>query len=194
MLAPLCFSLGWVCYGEKLHQHALPKISKVKSHQQIMGSLIKLLYGPAANRTPDQIFHITLMSCFDRKLESSRKDFFYEEYKAKEVDVVLTSIEIEQILEKLCKKLEDFERVPLVDLFADGVTGTPRSGYALMSHAGSGSGGYAEFVMKTAAERLFNRKLDNVEWKVGRYGGQIIDSVAFKLSFAKELKLCNPFM
>jgi len=127
-----------------------------------MGALIKLVYGPKVGRAPDQIFHITLMACFDRKLEASRKDFFYEEYKAKEVDVVITAIEIEHILDKLSKKLEDFPRVALVDLLES------RSDIPLMSHPGSGSGGYAEFVMKAAANKLFNRQLDTVQWKSGR--------------------------
>jgi iron only hydrogenase large subunit-like protein len=167
---------GWVCYGEKLHQHSLPKISKVKSPQQIMGSLLKLMYGKKANFTPDQIYHVTLMSCFDRKLESSRKDFFIEEYKAREVDVVITAIEVEQILEKLNKSLEDFDRVPLVDLFHEGMnSNNPFVGCNLMSHFGSGSGGYAEFVLRHSAKILFGKEISQVEWKVGRYAHQFRD-------------------
>jgi len=95
---------GWVCYAEKVQAHSLPKISKVKSPQQIMGSLIKSVYGKRANFTPDQIYHVSLMACFDRKLEASRKEFSISEFKAKEVDVVITAIEIEQILAQLEKK------------------------------------------------------------------------------------------
>ncbi|CAL8111769.1 unnamed protein product [Orchesella dallaii] len=158
---------GWICYSEKLHQHALPKISKVKSPQQIMGSLIKLIYGKKNDISPDQIYHISLMSCFDRKLEASRTDFFLEEYKAKEVDVVITPIEIEQIFSTMSKTLEKFERIPLVDLFSKGELGTPVPNYQIMSHIGSGSGGYAEFIMRRVAKSL-GQKLEEIEWKVGR--------------------------
>lgn len=126
------------------------------------------MYGRKANFTPDQIYHVTLMSCFDRKLEASRTDFFIEEYKAKEVDVVITALEVEQILERLNKSLEDFDRVPLVDLFRDGMNGDPFIGCDLMSHVGSGSGGYAEFVLRHAARRIFGKSVDQIQWKVGR--------------------------
>lgn len=131
-----------------------------------MGSLVKLVYGKKANFTPDQIYHVTLMSCFDRKLEASRTDFFINEYKAKEVDVVITAVEVEQILAKLNKSLEDLEPVPLVDLLQD--TDAPVAGCRLMSHFGSGSGGYAEFVLKYAAEKLFGKVINSVEWNAGR--------------------------
>jgi iron only hydrogenase large subunit-like protein len=145
-----------------------------------MGSLIKLVYGPKTNFTPDQIYHVTLMSCFDRKLEASRKEFLINEYKAKEVDVVITAIEVEQMLEKLNKSLEDFDRVSLVDLFQteNGKT------INLMSHAGSGSGGYAEFVFRHAAESLFGKKLNNIEWKSGRY----------KIGFVNTCDLTRDFL
>lgn len=133
-----------------------------------MGSLIKLVYGAKAKFTPDQIYHVTLMSCFDRKLEASRHDFFIDEYKTKEVDVVITALEVEQMLEKLNKSLQDFEQVPLVDLFPEGIKGDTLIGCQLMSHPGSGSGGYAEFVLRSAASTLFGKVIDQVEWKVGR--------------------------
>jgi len=129
-----------------------------------MGSLLKLIYGPKQNFSPDQIYHITLMSCFDRKLEASRTDFFLEEYKAKEVDVVITAIEIEQMFDKLSKTIKDFERVQLVDLFSKDLS----TECILMSHYGSGSGGYAEFVMRNCAKRIFGKELGELEWKVGR--------------------------
>lgn len=39
MLASAC--PGWVCYAEKTHAEMLPFISRTKSPQQIMGSLVK---------------------------------------------------------------------------------------------------------------------------------------------------------
>ena len=39
LLASAC--PGWICYAEKTHGFLLPHISKVKSSQQIMGSMIK---------------------------------------------------------------------------------------------------------------------------------------------------------
>lgn len=134
-----------------------------------MGSLIKLVYGKQVNnRPPDQIYHISLMPCFDRKLEASRTDFFLNEYRAKEVDVVLTPIEVEQIFSIMNKSLQDFPRVQLVDLFRKDQFGIPIPGYQVMSHLGSGSGGYAEFIMRGFAENSGLSIPKNIEWKVGR--------------------------
>ena len=39
MLASAC--PGWICYAEKAHTEMLPLISKTKSPQQVMGTLVK---------------------------------------------------------------------------------------------------------------------------------------------------------
>lgn len=44
MLASAC--PGWVCYAEKTHAEMLPFISRTKSPQQVMGSLVKEWLGP----------------------------------------------------------------------------------------------------------------------------------------------------
>ena len=44
MLASAC--PGWVCYAEKTHAEMLPFISRTKSPQQVMGSLVKEWMGP----------------------------------------------------------------------------------------------------------------------------------------------------
>lgn len=92
---------GWICYAEKTHgSFILPYISRVKSPQQIMGSLVKdYLCKNVFDITPDKIYHVTIMPCFDKKLESSRKDFFNEFHQSKDVDCVLsTSIYLRLII------------------------------------------------------------------------------------------------
>jgi len=37
-----------------------------------------------------------------------------------------------------------------------------------MSHQGSGSGGYAEYILRHAAKKLFGKTISHVEWKVRR--------------------------
>lgn len=87
---------GWICYAEKTHgSFILPYISRVKSPQQIMGSLVKdYLCKNVFDITPDKIYHVTVMPCFDKKLESSRKDFFNEFHQSKDVDCVLSTSNI----------------------------------------------------------------------------------------------------
>lgn len=86
------FLIGWICYAEKTHgSYILPYISTTKSPQQIMGSLVKDFLASALGRTPDSMYHVTVMPCFDKKLEASRSDFFNDIYQTRDVDCVITS-------------------------------------------------------------------------------------------------------
>lgn len=83
---------GWVCYAEKTHGNfILPYIATTRSPQQIMGVLAKQLLGQKLNTPPEKIYHITIMPCYDKKLEASRSDFFNEVLNCKDVDCVITS-------------------------------------------------------------------------------------------------------
>jgi len=90
ILIILC--LGWVCYAEKTHGNfILPYISRVKSPQQIMGSFIKDFVSRLKNKPRTDIYHLTVMPCFDKKLEASRDQFFDVDTQTKDVDCVITS-------------------------------------------------------------------------------------------------------
>uniref|UniRef100_A0A8D0KXD1 Nuclear prelamin A recognition factor-like protein n=1 Tax=Strix occidentalis caurina TaxID=311401 RepID=A0A8D0KXD1_STROC len=85
-------SLGWICYAEKTHgSFIIPYISTTKSPQQVMGSLIKGHFAEQQHLTPNQIYHVTVMPCYDKKLEASRPDFFNQEYQTRDVDCVITT-------------------------------------------------------------------------------------------------------
>jgi iron only hydrogenase large subunit-like protein len=49
MLASAC--PGWICYAEKTHQEILPFISRTKSPQQVMGTLVKEWLGKTWGKT-----------------------------------------------------------------------------------------------------------------------------------------------
>ena len=84
--------IGWICYAEKTHgSYILPYISTTKSPQQIMGSLVKDYFAKLQGRTPDLIYHVAVMPCFDKKLEASRQDFYNDLYRTRDVDCVITS-------------------------------------------------------------------------------------------------------
>jgi len=60
-----------------------------------MGSLVKS-YLPAFLEssvavTPDQVYHVTVMPCYDKKLEASRQDFYDDVYSTRDVDCVITT-------------------------------------------------------------------------------------------------------
>ena len=86
------FLSGWVCYAEKTHGHyILPHIATTKSPQQIMGSLVKDHLASQLGVTPDKVFHVTVMPCYDKKLEASREDFYSDLYRTRDVDCVIST-------------------------------------------------------------------------------------------------------
>ncbi|THH27732.1 hypothetical protein EUX98_g6462, partial [Antrodiella citrinella] len=96
MLASAC--PGWVCYAEKTHAEMLPFISRTKSPQQVMGTLVKEWMGKQWDKTPDQIYHVSVMPCYDKKLEASRSDFYNEAYATRDVDCVITTGELDLLM------------------------------------------------------------------------------------------------
>ncbi|KAF9822426.1 hypothetical protein SFRURICE_017701 [Spodoptera frugiperda] len=152
MLASSC--PGWVCYAEKTHgSFILPYISTSKSPQQVMGSLVKQYLSRCRELTAGEIYHVTFMPCYDKKLEASREDFYNEMLSCHDVDCVITAIELEQMLDVSNKALSD---IPGAELdWPWGALGEAPP--ALRRHIGSGSGGYADHVFLYAAEQLFGQ-------------------------------------
>lgn len=56
-----------------------------------MGSFIKDYVSKLKNISRTDIYHLTVMPCFDKKLEASRDQFFDVDTQTKDVDCVVTS-------------------------------------------------------------------------------------------------------
>lgn len=155
---------GWVCYAEKTHGNfILPYIATTRSAQQIMGVLVKQYLAQKLRISPDKIYHITIMPCYDKKLESSREDFFSEANNSKDVDCVITSIEVEQMLQN-----EGINLLVETPISLDWPWTEPTKHDELPSmwaHESSGSGGYSEHIFKYAVKELFNDELTELNFK-----------------------------
>nr|XP_022918368.1 probable cytosolic Fe-S cluster assembly factor CPIJ010948 [Onthophagus taurus] len=155
MLASSC--PGWVCYAEKTHgSYILPYVASTKSPQQIMGSLIKRWYGK-----DKLVYHVTVMPCFDKKLEASREDFS-DDNGVKDVDCVITAIELEQMIEKSGINFRELTPSSFSQpwLKEDGDYFP-----CLKAHQGSGSGGYSDYLFMTAAKELFGVDVTEIKYK-----------------------------
>ncbi|KAG1737639.1 iron hydrogenase [Suillus lakei] len=133
MLASAC--PGWICYAEKAHSEMLPFIARTKSPQQVMGTLVKSWFGNRWGVQPDQIYHVSVMPCYDKKLEASRQDFYSDIYSTRDVDCVITTGELELMIRDKGWDLSqpvDSEDTP--DFGAE----FPE----LLSHPGTSSGSY----------------------------------------------------
>ncbi|NXB45523.1 NARFL factor, partial [Leucopsar rothschildi] len=157
MLASAC--PGWICYAEKTHgSFIIPHISTTKSPQQVMGSLVKGYFAEQKHLPPDRIYHVTVMPCYDKKLEASRPDFFNQEYQTRDVDCVITTGEVLKLLEQEGVSLSDVDPAPL-DTLLGGAAGE------LSTHPGGGSGGYLEHIFKRSALELFGIHVDSIHYK-----------------------------
>ena len=63
-----------------------------------MGSLVKDYFASKQGLTPNQIYHVTVMPCYDKKLEASRQDFYSDLYQTRDVDCVITTGQFCQIV------------------------------------------------------------------------------------------------
>ncbi|MCJ8739336.1 hypothetical protein PDJAM_G00046070 [Pangasius djambal] len=158
MLASAC--PGWICYAEKTHgDFILPYISTTRSPQQMMGSLVKRFFASQQGVEPQKIYHVTVMPCYDKKLEASRPDFYLSEAETREVDCVITSGEVLKMLEEEGVSLWDIEPAPLDTMFSN------VCGEELLCHAGSGSGGYLHHVYTHTAKQLFGVEVEELTYK-----------------------------
>lgn len=138
---------GWICYAEKLQHSLLPLISAVRSPQQVMGTIVKhFLPAHRWNILPRDTYHVTVMSCYDKKLEASRADFVDEAVGARDVDCVITTGELLSIFPASVDGLERFQE-------ADRCGGEEEE--ELYVHLGSSAGGYLEYTLRSAALHLF---------------------------------------
>lgn len=152
MLASAC--PGWVCYAEKTHgSYILPYISTTKSPQAVMGTLVKRFLGQQMGLEPGAIYHCAVMPCYDKKLEGSREDFCIPGTNVPEVDSVLTTSEVQQLIEQQGLSFADLPCAPLDSLLGPGCTDDQ------LHNVHGGSGGYLEFIFRTAAQQLFHRQL-----------------------------------
>ncbi|KAF4563299.1 Cytosolic Fe-S cluster assembly factor nar1 [Pleurotus pulmonarius] len=142
MLASAC--PGWICYAEKTHAEMLPFIASTKSPQQIMGTLVKNWMGMKWKKLPHEIYHVSVMPCYDKKLEASRQDFYNDVYSTRDVDCVITTGELEIMMREKNFDLTEFVPGELdhhPDSFEDAYF--PE----LITHPGSSSGSYLQAIL-----------------------------------------------
>ncbi|CAM8929858.1 unnamed protein product [Rhodiola kirilowii] len=163
MLASAC--PGWICYAEKtLGSYILPYISSVKSPQQVMGATIKHHLSKKLGVRPEEIYHVSVMPCYDKKLEASRDDFVFDiesegdvhnsaVVKIAEVDSVLTTGEVLDLIQAKCVDFRTMEESPLDRLF------TNVNDEGQLFGVNGSSGGYAETIFRYAAKEIFGKEI-----------------------------------
>ncbi|KAK6149647.1 hypothetical protein DH2020_017172 [Rehmannia glutinosa] len=159
---------GWICYAEKtLGSYILPYISSVKSPQQTIGAAIKNHLCEELCIRPEEIYHVTVMPCYDKKLEAARDDFVFQVdsdgEKVTEVDSVLTTGEVLDLIQMKSVDFTTLEESPVDKLLSN----VDEEGH-LYGVRGS-SGGYADTLFRYAAKVLFGKEIEGpLEFKTIR--------------------------
>lgn len=156
---------GWICYAEKTHGDTmLEYISSVRSPQQVMGALVKDHFAKLHQLETSDIFHLSIMPCFDKKLEASRPDFeLMKEPECREVDCVISTGELEVMI---MEQQLDIQDMPTLEL--DTEYSNLDQNNRLLGTLGSGSGGYLEYVLNYAAQTLYPQHDHQIIIKQGR--------------------------
>jgi iron only hydrogenase large subunit-like protein len=195
---------GWICYAEKTHPHVLPHLSRLKSPQALMGTLIKTTLSRKLGIAPDRIWHVAVMPCFDKKLEASREeltDAYWTENKTenggkgvRDVDCVITSKELLMLADSRGIDFSTLPRTPLPStskaLFPDEVLQRflfPSKPSQNVSDPAAGtSGGNLFHILQSFSARnpgsmietVRGRNADVVEYSVVSSSGQVLMKAA----------------
>ena len=89
-----------------------------------------------SRRSPDEIYHVTVMPCYDKKLEASRGDFYNDLFQTRDVDCVLTTGELDLLMRE--KGWDLSLPVPSSSSSSPPTPLIPR----LLAHPGTSSGSY----------------------------------------------------
>lgn len=168
---------GWTAYVEKTHPELVPYLSAVRSPQQVTGRLIKELICRNEMRSSSEVYHLSIMPCYDKKLESVRGSYQLDGHP--EVDLVLTTRELVALVRD--ELGADFAALPEIA----GAAPTPEhwpGDIEWQSNAGSSSGGYAQHVL-ASLQRSYagssittrqGRNADVVEHELLASGGAVV--------------------
>jgi iron only hydrogenase large subunit-like protein len=175
---------GFVLYIEKTKPEILPYLLNVKSPQQITGFVLKSLISKQLNIALDDIYHLSIMPCFDKKLEAARPEDHVD------VDCVLTPKEIAELVKEEQIDIKDYvtplDEIPTSLYMKAAPQNWPYPMESWYSNLGSASGGYSENYI-IALQQFYEQQ--GVKASIKEVKGKNSDVVEFQLVSATGEKL-----
>ncbi len=162
-------SPGWIKYCEHYFPTELDHLSTCKSPMQMQGAVIKSYYAEKNGIDPANIVSVAIMPCTAKKFECGRDDENGAGYP--DVDYVLTTRELGRMINTAGI---NFNLLPEEDCDAPLGQGT---GAAVIFGA---TGGVMEAALRTAAEVITGKELENPEFHDVR-GMEGIKEASYKL-------------
>lgn len=170
-------SPGWIKYVEHNFPELIPNMSTCKSPMEMEGAIIKSYYAEKAGIDPRSIVVVGVMPCTAKKFEIARPEM--EVNGLRSVDISITTRELARMIKDA---RIDFAKLPDEEIFDELVAES--TGAAAIFGA---TGGVMEAALRTAADVLENRSVENVEYQAVR-GIEGIKEATFTLA-GQELKV-----
>lgn len=161
---------AWVKYAEQFMPEILPRLSTVKSPQQITGILIKTLVAEQAGVKPEKIYSVSATPCMAMKFEARRDGMMRKGIS--DVDSVMTVRELARLIRLYGIDVTNIEPEPVDE---------PMSGLTSAAALAEVSGGLAEAVIRSLWYLTYNKEADRQLFKKLRSGGQFRES-SFKIN------------
>ena len=149
-------SPGWIKFCEHNFPDFLDNLSSCKSPHEMFGALIKTYYADKMGIDPASIYVVSVMPCVAKKFEANRPEMG-EDYR--DVDAVISTRELAKMIKQAGIKFNE-----LADEEFDAPFGEA-TGAAVIFGA---TGGVMEAALRTVAEILNGKELDNIEFEAVR--------------------------
>ncbi len=183
-------SPGWVRYLEYYYPELIPNVSTCKSPQQMFGAIVKTYYAEKLGVDPSKLYVVSIMPCTAKKFEKGRPDQSASGYP--DIDAVLTTRELAKMIK---------QNGILFNELVDGEVDSPLGIYTGAGVIFGATGGVMEAALRTAAETITGKPLENVEFKKVRgtkgikeatydIGGKTV-KVAVASGIANAKKICE---
>ncbi len=146
-------SPGWIKFCEHNYPEFLDNLSSCKSPHQMFGAVLKSYYAQKSGIDPSKIFVVSIMPCTAKKYEAQRPELSSTGYP--DVDVVLTTRELARMIKEA---RIDFKNLP-DETFDDPMGEATGAGVIF-----GATGGVMEAALRTVAEILSGKSVDNFEY------------------------------
>ena len=147
-------SPGWVKFCEHNYPEFIENLSSCKSPHEMFGAVLKSYYAEKEGIDPSKIFVVSIMPCTAKKYEAQRPELSSTGYA--DVDVVLTTRELARMIREAGI---DFLELP--ERHFDDPMGEA-SGAGVIFGA---TGGVMEAALRTVAEILAGKSIEEIEYK-----------------------------
>ena len=150
-------SPGWVKFCEYYFPDMIENLSSCKSPQQMFGALVKTYYAEKMGIDPKDLFVVSIMPCTAKKFECTRDN--EAAAGVPDVDVSLTTRELANMIKRSGIRFTD-----LPDEDFDPMLGVASGA----GHIFGATGGVMEAALRTVAEIVTGKPLDNLDFTAVR--------------------------